>query len=168
MKRIQTLLTILAAVAAVACSSSSNAKPGEAKTPTTNTEKTENTTDYRVCNTGIPASSLMGRWAQDSVSGDLKFRMVLAISESSVVVSNICSLNHLQLAVQVASASLFDDRNFRILNSDEYSDEVVDAGTRLRCNVAVRPAEVSYSFRGSCLVLSKDGQEQVLVPVPVF
>ncbi len=155
------LCTLL--VLTAACSSSKDDKNSENGGSTQ--EKMVDATPYDQCNRGA-ANSPIGSWYNTQSSSSLELTFVIDIDQNTIRFTNYCSTSRKDLQVSVISAIRWNDPEIQILEKKEDSKSINEADFKMNCNVNLEPTSMTYSFKGSCLVLTEAKSKESMTFVP--
>lgn len=121
-------------------------------------------TDYSVCNSGT-RSSIEGNWKNSQVQNNATVTMYFQVSSSYTRMTADCSAQNSSVRASILLNSSYTSNTLSILNSGNDTQSVSLGGNdRLTCEVKMNPANLGYTFKGSCLVLTYNGESLTMVP----
>lgn len=157
----KTIILMMCLSTLAACSSSSSgSKAGAA--PVAGQK-----TDYSVCDGTQSPSSIEGSWTSSGSDNGVDLTRVISISKNSLKFSMSCTKEGKTVSPSGTSASHYTADTLVVEDSINISEKIpLDDGTLLSCNLDLKPITLAYKFKGSCLVLTPQGEEEtILVPV---
>lgn len=129
--------------------------------------KAADTTDLTACqgpvsNFGNP----YGNWKKSYSSGNgISFDMIFALSSGRVDVRVICKKSGNSVTARASSAMRVTGQTIQFLNDDSDKQSVTADGETLSCEANLSSKmRFQYSFQGSCLALTSNGEKQLLPP----
>jgi hypothetical protein len=149
-------------VFSAACNSSKSDK-AESSNPSGQEQTAKvDTTPYSECDRGTPTSRIQGVWAQSFEQNGFNFEFYLDFSDDSVRVTNVCNYKGHTLTASVDSAANFSYHSVSVLETSQDEQHIEEAGFKMNCNVNIQPMRFQYTFKGSCLVLTKEKSNETL------
>ncbi len=122
-------------------------------------------TDYSLCDTGS-AHSPEGSWEIDKALNGVHFILSFQIESDSITLIKNCRTQSHSLWASVTSAAIMNSSSIEVLETQTDHEEINEDDFQMSCDADLKQSKMAYSFKGSCLVLSYVGSNEVITLIP--
>jgi hypothetical protein len=167
LKNILALNLLLSLGVAVGCGSSgnsSNPTPGSASIA--GQANAKDLTDYGQCNSGPSANRIAGSWQQTFQIGEITFVATIDVGSGQTTITNDCMMAGRTLRASTSSPSSYTSSQLTVFTNNQDHEEINETDFHMNCDVSIKPMAVSYSFQGSCLVMTDPSTSQKMIWLP--